>query len=76
MRLKPVLLFFLLFTNFFSQSIADFPPNENIIYFYSDALLNTLEDGNGFTDKHVFSYWKDDDSGFQFENEALKNIKK
>jgi len=53
-----------------------FPSNEKIIYFYSDALLNTLEDGNGFTDKHVFSYWNDDDNGFQFENEALKNVKK
>jgi len=53
-----------------------FPSNENIIYFYSDALLNTLEDGNGFTDNHVFSFWKDDEKGFQFENEALKNIKK
>ncbi|GAA6145293.1 DUF3857 domain-containing transglutaminase family protein [Thalassolituus maritimus] len=34
-------------------------PSDEIQYFYSDALLFKSEDGNGFTSRHVFSYWKE-----------------
>lgn len=52
-----------------------FPPGEKIIYFYSDAFLNMRDDGNGFTDNHVFSYWKDDAGVFNYESEVFSNIK-
>jgi transglutaminase-like putative cysteine protease len=52
-----------------------FPANEKIIYFYSNALFNTRNDGNGFTDNLVFSYWKDDEAVFKFEKEYLSRVK-
>ncbi|WP_432467245.1 DUF3857 domain-containing transglutaminase family protein [Agarivorans sp. Z349TD_8] len=36
-------------------------PGDQIDYFYSDALFFVGNDGNGFTQRHVFSYWKDDE---------------
>ncbi|NVJ59532.1 MAG: DUF3857 and transglutaminase domain-containing protein [Gammaproteobacteria bacterium] len=36
-------------------------PGQTIRYFYSDAMLFLRDDGNGFTDKQVFSYWREDD---------------
>lgn len=53
---------------FYRQKII--PANEDILYFYSDALWDIKEDGNGFTDNRVFSYWKDEDDVFQ-SNVAL-----
>jgi hypothetical protein len=53
------------------------PANEKIHYFYSDAYFDVRDDGNGFTDKRVFSYWQDDDDGFQKEVvtfDAIANI--
>lgn len=50
---------------------------EQLKYFYSDALFSVRNDGNGFTDKKVFSYWLDDDSGFVAESaefDAVKDI--
>ena len=35
--------------------------NEDIVMFYSDGLISYEEDGNGFTESSVFSYWKEDD---------------
>jgi hypothetical protein len=32
------------------------------------------DDGNGFTDNHVFSYWKDEAGVFNYESEAFSNI--
>jgi len=34
-------------------------PNEKIRYFYSDSMLFIQDEGNGFTNTHVFSYWKE-----------------
>lgn len=34
-------------------------PGERVVMFYSDAFLDIREDGNGFTDNTVFSYWND-----------------
>jgi transglutaminase-like putative cysteine protease len=51
------------------------PADETIHYFYSDAFFSIRDDGNGFTDKRVFSYWQDDDDGFQLENVAFNDIK-
>lgn len=58
---------------FYRQDIL--PANETIQYFYSDAFFNIRDDGNGFTSKRVFSYWQDDDDGFQIEIAMLKDIK-
>lgn len=51
------------------------PADETIHYFYSDAFLTIRDDGNGFTDKRVFSYWQDDNDGFQMEKVAFNDIK-
>lgn len=37
-------------------------PGDTLGYFYSDALLFVRDDGNGFTQRHVFSYWKENGS--------------
>ncbi|TWX47412.1 DUF3857 domain-containing protein [Colwellia hornerae] len=49
--------------------------DETIHYFYSDAFLTIRDDGNGFTDKEVFSYWQDENDGFQLEKVAFYDIK-
>ncbi|MDH3976574.1 MAG: DUF3857 domain-containing protein [Deltaproteobacteria bacterium] len=52
-----------------------FPADENPVLFYSDALLFIRNDGNGFTDKQVFSYWVDEKKRFNVESEDLSNVK-
>lgn len=44
----------------FLQRKGAVAPDENIVYFYSDAFLSNRDDGNGYTDRHLFSYWRDD----------------
>lgn len=51
------------------------PANETIQYFYSDAFLSIRDDGNGFTNERVFSYWLDDQEGFQLEVASFDQIK-
>ncbi|GFD89544.1 hypothetical protein KUL152_17700 [Tenacibaculum sp. KUL152] len=48
---------------------------EQIQYFYSDAILLNQLDGNGYTDKKVFSYWIDDEVGLVSEFASYKDIK-
>lgn len=50
------------------------PANEKIHYFYSDAYFDIRDDGNGFTEKRVFSYWQDEDNGFQKEVATFDKI--
>lgn len=50
-------------------------PGDKIDHFYSDALLFMNEDGNGFTQRHVFSYWKDDDGSFLQEQADYSDVK-
>jgi len=46
-----------------------------LIYFYSDAFFFTRNDGNGVTDRSVFSYWHDEESGdMQYRTAAYENI--
>ncbi len=47
---------------------------DEIRYFYSDAFINIHNDGNGFSDRHVFSYWVDDDEFF-LESATYDKIK-
>lgn len=53
-----------------------FPAGERIIYFYSDAFLDVRDDGNGFTDKNVFSYWRDEQDVFTFDTVHFSKIRK
>jgi hypothetical protein len=39
-------------------------PGDEIRYFYSDAFISIRGDGNGFSDRHVFSYWRDEGQFF------------
>lgn len=50
-------------------------PDDHVKYFYSDALLYVGDDGNGFTQRHVFSYWKDEDGALQREMADYDEIK-
>ncbi|WP_339719744.1 DUF3857 domain-containing protein [uncultured Paraglaciecola sp.] len=51
------------------------PASETIQYFYSDAVLSIRDDGNGFTNERVFSYWLDDQEGFQLEVASFDQVK-
>lgn len=51
------------------------PANETIQLFYSDAIISIKDDGNGFTEKRVFSYWLDEVEGFKSEVATFKQIK-
>lgn len=50
------------------------PANETISHFYSSASFDVLEDGNGFTENRVFSYWVDENSTFQFSSATYDRI--
>lgn len=47
--------------------------DDDIIYFYSDGFISNRADGNGFTDRHVFSYWEDDGE-FQYRIATYEEI--
>lgn len=49
-------------------------PGEKIAYFYSDAFIFIRDDGNGFTERHVFSYWNEDGK-LQVETASFDEIK-
>lgn len=48
--------------------------NESIQLFYSSALFDIREDGNGFTEDSVFSYWKEDGE-VNFQSSPLAEVK-
>lgn len=58
----------------FLQRKGAIAPGENIVYFYSDAFLSNRDDGSGYTDRHVFSYWRDDGE-FQLNTADYADIK-
>ncbi|MEC8428308.1 MAG: hypothetical protein VXZ35_07775, partial [Pseudomonadota bacterium] len=60
----------------FMQRKGIIKANDHIEYFYSDALFFIQEDGNGFTERHVFSYWKEGGSPVQQELAEYKDIEK
>ena len=49
-------------------------PGDKVDYFYSDAFLFIRDDGNGFTPRHVFSYWKED-GDLMVEKASFDDIK-
>ncbi|MDH5181729.1 MAG: DUF3857 domain-containing protein [Gammaproteobacteria bacterium] len=49
-------------------------PDDKIAYFYSDAFFSIRDDGNGFTEQHVFSYWKEEGE-LVIEKAAFSEIK-
>jgi len=58
----------------FMQRAGIIRPGEKIEYFYSDAMLMIRNDGNGFTDRHVFSYWVDNNDNFNVETVEFTDI--
>ncbi|MDH5353683.1 MAG: DUF3857 and transglutaminase domain-containing protein [Gammaproteobacteria bacterium] len=58
----------------FMQRKGIINPGDKVIYFYSDAFLNIRGDGNGLSDRHVFSYWLDDQDGFNQEIAEYEEI--
>ena len=51
------------------------PPTEEIIYFYSDASLSIRDDGNGFTQNRVFSFWVDENDEFSVQSASFDEVK-
>lgn len=49
--------------------------SDQIAYFYSDAFLFIHDDGNGFTQRHVFSYWRGEDGTLKHEVAEYDEIK-
>jgi transglutaminase-like putative cysteine protease len=58
----------------FMQRKGIVPADQDIILFYSDAVFEIREDGNGFTDTEVFSYWVDDDDTVQVRRSKLQEV--
>jgi transglutaminase-like putative cysteine protease len=61
----------------FMQRNGILKPEDKLEYFYSDAFLFVADDGNGFTERHVFSYWKDENGSFttaQATYDEIENI--
>ena len=46
----------------FMQRLGLLQRDAQLLYFYSDALIFTRHDGNGVSDRNVFSYWYDSES--------------
>ncbi|WP_430460660.1 DUF3857 domain-containing transglutaminase family protein [Thalassolituus sp. LLYu03] len=51
------------------------PADEHLLYFYSDAYLDIRQDGNGFTEDSVFSYWMEPDDRLSSRQVALSEVK-
>ena len=49
-------------------------PGDRIAFFYSDAMWSMRNDGNGISQRHVFSYWKDEDDHLQIEQVDFDKI--
>lgn len=58
----------------FMQRRGILNPGDKLDYFYSDALLFISDDGNGFTQRHVFSYWKGDNDSLEKEQALYSEI--
>ena len=59
----------------FMQRNGIMDSDDDLIFFYSGAFFNIRDDGNGFTDRHVFSYWNDDNNEFNYETARFDEIK-
>ncbi len=59
----------------FLQRNKIIPVDEHINYFYSDAFLSIRDDGNGFTENTVFSYWLDEKDELNKETVTFDKIK-
>jgi len=59
----------------FMQRHKIVPSDEPIIYFYSTAMVDMQDSGNGFTEKTVFAYWHGDDGSLVVKSVPFTNIK-
>ena len=58
----------------FMQRAGIIRPGDEIKFFYSDAMLMIRDDGNGITNRHVFSYWIDENDNFNIETVEFDDI--
>ncbi|WP_165856899.1 DUF3857 domain-containing protein [Marinobacter sp. JSM 1782161] len=49
-------------------------PDETLLQFYSQGVFDYTEDGNGLTDRGVFSYWSDTNARFHMETARYSDI--
>jgi hypothetical protein len=52
------------------------PENEDVLYFYSDAMFDYRDDGNGITDNYIFSYYKNDAGKLESDLSHFNDIDK
>jgi hypothetical protein len=55
------------------QRKAVLKPKDDVELFYSDGFISAREDGNGFSNRHVFSYWREDNK-FEYETAEYADI--
>lgn len=48
-------------------------PDDTLLYFYSDSAWSFRKDGNGMTERHVFSYWSED-GAFNLESAGFNDV--
>jgi len=58
----------------FLQRNKIIPAKERVLYFYSGAFISFHQEGNGFTEKTVFSYWYDNDGKLAVKSIPLARI--
>lgn len=58
----------------FLQRHRIIPARERVLYFYSTAIFNLHDAGNGFTEKTVFSYWHDEEGKLTVKNVPFTKI--
>lgn len=58
----------------FMQRAGVIQPGDKIEYFYSDAIFLIRDDGNGFTDRHAFSYWIDSNDELKVQTAEFRDI--
>lgn len=58
----------------FMQRIKVIDPEEKLVLFYSTGDFSFKDDGNGITDRGVFSYWKNDDGSIAIERASFDQV--
>jgi hypothetical protein len=62
-------------THFFKRNRLT-PENEDVLYFYSDAMFDYRDDGNGITENYIFSYYKNDAGKLESDLSHFNDIDK
>lgn len=51
------------------------PSNEAVLFFYSDAVFDIRDDGNGISDNFIFSYWKNEQGHIESSMSHFEDVK-